>query len=71
VTTEAWVCVSLGAILHAATFAVGVMVGVSLSRKDLRNDSDSRKKATEFAYWHGVERRDAAEGVGYGKGRRP
>ena len=64
--------VCAGFSLNAMTFVLGVCVGVALhSRKDLRNDSDSRKKATEFAYWHGVERRDAAEGVGYGKGRRP
>jgi len=54
-TIEQIVCVSFGSILQAVVFALGVAVGISLTkRRDSHNDSDEGK--TEKA-WHQVERR--------------
>jgi hypothetical protein len=45
-TIEQIVCVMFGSILQATVFALGVAVGVSLSkRKDSQNDSDSDESA--------------------------
>jgi hypothetical protein len=55
VTIEQIVCVSIGAILHAATFAVGVLAGISMSRKEVNHGRDSNPKA--YNHWHDVERR--------------
>lgn len=38
-----FVMLSIGEIILAATFALGIGVGISLSRKDLRNDDDDKK----------------------------
>jgi hypothetical protein len=55
------VWISIGELLLAATFALGILVGVSMSRKGLRHDSDSDEGKTEgetgYDYWRDVERR--------------
>lgn len=56
------VLVSVGELLLAATFALGILVGVSMSkRKESRHDSDSNEGADEgekgYEYWRDVERR--------------
>jgi hypothetical protein len=55
---EQIVCVSLGSIFQVATFVLGLAVGISLSRKDSKNDNGNSRTKTA-AYWHGdhVERR--------------
>lgn len=54
-TIEQLVCVFVGTIVQAVTFALGIMVGVSLKRKESFDDSDSYEKASRP--WHTVERR--------------
>lgn len=46
--------VGVGAILLWATFALGLLAGVSL-RKDSRHDSDSNEKKSPL-WWHDVRR---------------
>ena len=61
---EQIVCVSLGQIFQVAVFALGIAVGISLSRKESKNDDSNSGKKTA-AYWHGhhVERRGTQEGT--------
>lgn len=47
--------VGVGAILLWATFALGLLAGVSLRRKDSSNDSDSNEKKSPL-WWHDVRR---------------
>ena len=64
-TIEQLVCVSLGSILQAVVFTLGVAVGVSLTkRKESQHDSDSDEAAQSRrcddgpgAVARGVERR--------------
>jgi hypothetical protein len=42
--------VCIGSVLHAVTFTVGVLIGVSL-RKDSRHD-DSNEGTKEAGWWH-------------------
>jgi hypothetical protein len=55
-TVEQAVCVSLGVILQALTFSIGLLVGAALRREP---DKVVRGKSGEPGYWHdaGVERR--------------
>jgi hypothetical protein len=55
-TIEQAVCVSLGVILQALTFAVGLLVGASLRRQP---EAGTRGKGGDASYWHdaNVERR--------------
>ena len=53
---EQIVCVSLGSIFQVAVFALGVSVGLALSRKDSKNDN-SNEGTKDPGYWHRVERR--------------
>ena len=63
---EQFVCMSIGCIVQAATFAVGVMVGISLQRKDSKDDNvnariTTTRPAANPNWWHDpnnkVERR--------------
>ena len=63
---EQLVCISIGFIAQIATFAVGVMVGISLQRKDSKDDNVNARITTTRPtanpnWWHDpnnkVERR--------------
>lgn len=63
---EQLVCISVGFIAQIATFAVGVMVGISLQRKDSKDDNvnariTTTRPAANPNWWHDpnnkVERR--------------
>ncbi len=49
-STDLFTLVGIGSILHAVTFTVGVLVGISL-RKDVRNDSNEGTKE-DTGWWH-------------------
>jgi hypothetical protein len=59
--------VSAGIVVQALTFALGLVVGCSLTRKDSKDDRDYRKEAQEF--WHSHANRLAEKGPGCGAGR--
>jgi hypothetical protein len=59
--------VSAGIVVQALTFALGLVVGVSLLRKESNDDRDYRKEAQEF--WHSHANRLAEKGPGCGAGR--
>jgi hypothetical protein len=55
-----FVMLSLGEIILAATFALGILVGASLRRKDsLNDDSNSNGRTEAAAQWHRPRYRDA------------
>jgi hypothetical protein len=56
-TLEQFALISLGHISLACTFVLGVLVGLSLSKK---RTSHGRNEGTE-AWWHHIERRRAEE----------
>jgi hypothetical protein len=60
--------VSAGIVVQALTFALGLVVGCSLTRKDSKDDRDYRKEAQEF--WHSHANRLAEKGPGCGAGCR-
>lgn len=53
-TTEDFALIAIGMILNAGVFACGILVGFSLTRKDVRNDSDSYEEKVK--QWHGIHR---------------
>lgn len=64
-TTEEIALVIIGAIVNAGTFAAGVLMGVSLLRKDAKDECDSDKEAKG-----GVWKRDRVEPNGSQGGAR-
>lgn len=64
-TTEELALVLIGAIVNAGTFAAGVLMGVSLHRKDAEHECDSDKEAKV-----GVWKRDRFEPAGSQSGAR-
>lgn len=52
-STVATVCA--GITINALTFALGILVGASLSRKDLTHARNRHEEAKN--YWHNAERR--------------
>lgn len=58
-TAEEIALVIIGAVVNAGTFAAGVLMGVSLHRKDASNECDSDKEAKG-----GVWKRDRFEPAG-------
>jgi len=54
---EQLVCVSIGVFVQAATFALGIMVGVSLKRKEATHGNGND-------YWHSFEHRGTEKGTG-------
>jgi hypothetical protein len=58
-----FVMLSLGEIILAATFALGILVGASLRRKDsLNDDSNSNGRTEAAAQWHSPRHRDTHGG---------
>lgn len=64
-TTEEIALVIIGAVVNAGTFAAGVLMGVSLHRKDAKDECDSDKEAKG-----GVWKRDRPEPAGSQGGAR-
>jgi predicted amino acid-binding ACT domain protein len=59
-TTENLAMLAVGQIIAAGMFALGVLVGCSLQRKDAKDDSNSDKAQEghkDGGLWHRVERR--------------
>jgi predicted amino acid-binding ACT domain protein len=59
-TTENLAMLAVGQIIAAGMFALGVLVGCSLQRKDAKDDSNSDKAQEgrkDGSLWHRVERR--------------
>lgn len=71
-TTEELAMLAVGQIIAAGMFALGVLVGSSLNRKDAKDDSDQGSKANEVGWWHdaigteseGGARRSIGSGAG-------
>lgn len=72
-TTEELAMLAVGQIIAAGMFALGVLVGSSLNRKDAKDDdSDKGTKANESGWWHdpvgtstqGGARRGGGSGAG-------
>jgi hypothetical protein len=53
-TLEQFALISLGQISLACTFVLGVLVGLSLSKK---RTSHGRNEGTQADWWHHIERR--------------
>jgi hypothetical protein len=49
-TLEQLCCVCVGAVIQAATFALGIMVGVSLRRKD--SDAWQKRRTENHQHLH-------------------
>ena len=60
-TTENLAMLAVGQIIAAGMFSLGVLVGVSLHRKDAKDDNSNSDKTKEGrkdgGIWHRVERR--------------
>ena len=58
-TITEWFWIACGQVSLMATFALGMLVGMALMRKDAQHDSDSDKDeaAEKWRRWHNVERR--------------
>jgi hypothetical protein len=55
-----FVWIAIGETLLVATFALGILVGVSLTRKGIRHDNRNEgttEGETGYDYWRDVERR--------------
>lgn len=60
-TITDFVWIAVGETLLCASFALGMLVGISLTRKDSRNDNgNSRTEAA--AQWHRPRHRDTQGG---------
>lgn len=60
-----FVMLAIGEIILAATFALGIMVGISLTRKDSRHDngnSNGTGRTEAAAQWHRPRHRDTYDG---------
>jgi hypothetical protein len=68
VTLSQLTLVSAGIVVQALTFALGLVVGCSLTRKDSKDDRDYRKEAQEF--WHSHANRLSDKGPDCGAGCR-
>ena len=51
-TLEQLALVACGVTVNGLTFALGVAVGISLKRKDSRNDDDSQQAQAGKINWH-------------------
>lgn len=58
-TIENLVCVCLGFVIEGMTFVLGIMVGVSMKRKEANHGNSNA------AVWHEVERRGTPKGTPY------
>ena len=67
-TDFTWIAV--GETLLAGTFALGILVGCSLTRKGLRHDNDTGKAGTagKDSGWYHATNGGTASGNGDGKG---
>ena len=59
-TTENLIWLAIGEIIAAGVFSIGVLAGVSLSRKDSTNDCN---EGTEEGYWHLSEHQRTSGGA--------
>ena len=64
----ALICV--GSILHAATFAAGISVGIRL-RKDTRHGNGNEGTTKDHSWWHTPISTGTQGGIGFGGQRRP
>lgn len=60
--------VSLGITANALTFVLGILVGISLSRKESKNDN-CNEGTSQVSNWHYPIDRNAEGRPGCGKGR--
>lgn len=67
-TVRDFVMLALGEIILASTFGLGILVGVSLSKRRDSHDHDSYKKAKE--QWHNAATKRAPGGAEGRCGRR-
>ena len=60
-TITEWFWIACGQVSLMATFALGMLVGMALMRKEAQHDSDSNSDkeaaAEKWRRWHHVERR--------------
>jgi hypothetical protein len=52
VTTESLAMLATGQIIAAGMFALGVLVGTSLNRKDSTDDDSNERKKASHIKWH-------------------
>jgi hypothetical protein len=59
VSIAEWFWIACGQVSLMATFALGMLVGMALMRKDAQHDgnSDTDEAAEKWRQWHHVERR--------------
>ena len=61
-TIEQLTLICVGVLVNGLTFALGLLSGASLRRKDLTHDRDrnqARQGSQDPNWWHRAQRRDA------------